>query len=165
MTNSIFQQAVDSVLRREAGYVNDPQDPGGETNFGITKRSYPSLNIKFLTREQAVEIYRRDFWERIRGDELPAPLAFFLLDMAANLGVSQTVRYLQRAAGVPLDGVLGPKTLAAAQDPAVLPSLAQLREAHYKGLRTFGRYGRGWLTRNREVLAAAQSLKPETRSA
>ena len=65
-----FEKAVEFVLRMEGGYVNDPKDPGGETNFGIAKKSYPGVDIKNLTEEQAEEIYKRDYWEKYNIGEL-----------------------------------------------------------------------------------------------
>ena len=154
---SLFNQAVRSVLKHEGGYVNDPSDPGGETKYGITKRSYPHLDIACLAVGDAIAIYRTDFWDRIHGDELPAGLAYFLLDTAVNLGVVQAVRYLQAAAGVPVDSVVGPVTLVACGNPGVLDRLRKLREEHYRCLRTFSRYGTGWLRRTAEVYAQAKA--------
>jgi len=156
---SLFDQSVRSVLKHEAGYVNDPSDPGGETKYGITKRSYPTLDIAMLEVGDAIAIYRADFWDRIHGDELPASLAYFMLDTAVNLGVVQSVRYLQRAAGVPVDGVVGPVTLVACRNPGVLDRLRKLREEHYRCLRTFSRYGTGWLRRTAEVYTQAKAFE------
>lgn len=153
-----FDIAVRAVLAHEGGYVNDPHDPGGETKFGICRRSYPNVEIATLELDDAVAIYRRDFWDRIHGDELPADLAFFLLDTAVNLGVVQAVRYLQRAANVQVDGIMGPATILACKHDGVLDSFAGYREEHYRKLRTFDRFGRGWLRRMYEALGAARSL-------
>lgn len=110
-----FDEAFDRVLGHEGGYVNNPNDPGGETNWGISKRSYPHLDIKNLTRDQAREIYFRDFWERIYADKLPDGVAFQAFDFAVHSGIETAVRYLQRAMGVADDGYWGPVTAAAAQ--------------------------------------------------
>ena len=119
---SLFLDLVDRVLSHEGGYVNDPNDPGGETKWGISKRSYPQLNIKGLTRQDAIAIYQRDFWQRVQGDRLPVPFVFQALDAAVNHGIGNAVRWMQRAAGVADDGVIGPVTLAAVarQEPADL---------------------------------------------
>ena len=66
-----FDEAFEILIGHEGGYVNDKRDPGGETKYGIAKRSYPNVDVRNLTRAQAVDIYRRDFWQRVRGDELP----------------------------------------------------------------------------------------------
>ena len=99
---------------------------------------------------QAVDIYRRDFWQRVRGDELPREFAFQALDAAVNHGIGNAVRWMQRAAGVADDGVIGPVTLAAVQraQPAdlVLRFNAE-RLRFYAKLTTFGTFGRGWVNR------------------
>lgn len=147
---SLFLDLVDRVLSHEGGYVNDPNDPGGETKWGISKRSYPHLNIKDLTRQDAIAIYQRDFWQRVQGDKLPVPFAFQALDAAVNHGIGNAVRWMQRAAGVADDGVIGPVTLAAVarQEPAdlVLNFNAERLEFYAK-LQTFDHFGRGWTRR------------------
>lgn len=147
---SMFLDLIDRVLSHEGGYVNDPRDPGGETKFGIAKRSYPHLNIKDLTRQDAIAIYQRDFWQRVQGDKLPLPFVFQALDAAVNHGIGNAVRWMQRAAGVADDGVIGPATLAAVarQEPAdlVLNFNAERLEFYAK-LQTFDHFGRGWARR------------------
>ncbi len=147
---SLYLDLVDRVLSHEGGYVNDPNDPGGETKWGISKRSYPHLNIKDLTRQDAIAIYQRDFWQRVQGDKLPVPFVFQALDAAVNHGIGNAVRWMQRAAGVADDGVIGPVTLAAVarQEPAdlVLNFNAERLEFYAK-LQTFDHFGRGWTRR------------------
>jgi len=109
-----FDEAVKVILEHEGGYVNDPNDSGGETNFGISKRSYPDLNIKGLTVEQAKEIYKKDYWDRIRGDSIVSDtIATDILDTAVNMGVVTTAKLLQTCLGVTVDGHIGDKTLQA----------------------------------------------------
>ncbi|MGB4817554.1 MAG: glycosyl hydrolase 108 family protein, partial [Saprospiraceae bacterium] len=108
-----FDKAIERCLGHEGGYSNDPDDPGGETQWGISKRSYPSLNIKDLTREQAIALYHRDFWNKIGGESFPTSIGFQLMDFAINSGPSTALRALQRAVGVADDGHIGPFTLAA----------------------------------------------------
>lgn len=110
-----FDQCVDKVLSHEGGYVNNPSDPGGETQWGISKRAYPHLDIKNLTRDAAIQIYRRDYWDRAQCDKLPPTLAYLLFDCAVNSGIGQATRFLQRAIGVADDGQIGPLTIAAVQ--------------------------------------------------
>lgn len=109
-----FDIAFDRLLGHEGGYVNNPADPGGETNWGISKRSYPNVNIKLLTRDGAKEIYRRDFWSRVNADRLNDGVAYQLFDFAINSGIETAVRYFQRALGVADDGHWGPISQAAA---------------------------------------------------
>lgn len=145
-----FRDYIERVLTHEGGYVNDPRDPGGETKWGIAKRSYPQLDIKSLTREDAIAIYERDFWQRVQGDRLPGPFAFQALDAAVNHGIGNSVRWLQRAAGVADDGIIGPVTLAAVarQEAAdlVLNFNAERLEFYAK-LQNFDAFGRGWARR------------------
>jgi len=100
-----FDTAFDRLLGHEGGYVNHPKDPGGETNWGISKRSYPNVDIKNLTREQAAQIYLRDFWQPL-GDA-PAAVKFQAFDFAVNSGIQTAIRKLQAAIGVADDGHWG----------------------------------------------------------
>jgi len=86
-TRMNFDIAFDRLMGHEGGYVNNPNDPGGETNWGISKRSYPDVDIKNLTREDAKVIYKRDYWDKIDGDHLPLSIAFQLFDFAVNSSV------------------------------------------------------------------------------
>jgi lysozyme family protein len=146
----VFDALIDRVLSHEGGYVNDPRDPGGETKFGISKRAYPQLDIKNLTRAQAIEVYRRDYWARMRGDDLPPGVAFQVFDSAVNHGIGQAIRWLQRAAGVADDGVVGPVTIAAVKrlDPAdVVLAFNAERLEFYTKLSTWQAFGAGWARR------------------
>lgn len=109
-----FNTAINRVLGIEGGYVNNPNDPGGETKFGISKRSYPNVDIKNLTREGAVSIYHIDFWTPLQGGGLYGSVMYQALDFAVNSGIQTSIRYLQRALAVADDGHWGPVTKAAA---------------------------------------------------
>ena len=116
-----FDEIIEHVLKHEGGYVNDPTDLGGETNYGITKRFYPDIDIKNLTEEQAKEIYKRDYWDKNRVDELPEQLRHIFFDMCVNQGRGTAVKVLQRAANakgakLKVDGGMGPATLKAIQN-------------------------------------------------
>lgn len=84
------------IFKWEGGYSNDPSDPGGETNFGISKRAYPNLDIRNLTKQQAQEIYQRDYWNAISGDTLNPSLAAAALDTAVNMGVTRAKQFLSQ---------------------------------------------------------------------
>ena len=149
-----FYKAVEFVLKHEGYYSNDPKDPGGETKFGISKRAYPSLDIKNLTREQAIDIYKRDYW-----DKLPAGLAEnvhgALFDCAVNTGISRAIRLLQAAIKVKPDGVWGAKsasTLHKLDTNEALIKFATERIMFYAALSTFSRFGKGWVNRVVESL-------------
>lgn len=90
-----FNKAIEFVLKWEGGYSNNPADPGGETKFGISKRAYPNLNIASLTKEQAVAIYRKDYWEKCGCDRLEYPLDVIVFDTAVNCGVQRALTWLQ----------------------------------------------------------------------
>ncbi len=145
-----FDVSIARVLGNEGGYVNDPDDPGGETQWGISKRSYPMLDIRTLTRDSAIAIYRRDFWERISADQLPVMLQFLVLDFAVNCGVETAVRKVQAAAGVADDGHFGPVSFAAikAMAPTVLTLRFLAEELDYRRkLKGWPKYGAGWTAR------------------
>jgi lysozyme family protein len=166
---SLFDTLIDRVLHHEGGYVNHPRDPGGATNFGITQRTLTSIrqanpslglpaNVKNLTRDQAKTCYRIAYWNPIRGDQLPKPFAFQLLDSYVNTSPETVIRWAQRAAGVADDGKIGPVTLAALQaaDPAdlVLNFIAS-RIEYVTGLSTWDAFGKGWARRWAENLRHA----------
>lgn len=145
-----FDVLIERVLGHEGGYVNHPSDPGGETKYGIAKRSYPNVDIKALTKEDAKEIYRRDFWNRIEGWKLHEDVAYQVLDAAVNHGPGNAIRWLQRAAGVADDGVLGPISYAAinripAVDLVLLFNAERLE--FYTKLSTWSSFGKGWVRR------------------
>ena len=113
-----FDDIIEVVLKHEGGYVNDPVDPGGETNFGIAKRSHPDVDIKNLTKEGAKEIYYQDYWMKNRVPQLPDDLKHIYFDMCVNQGRGRAVKIVQRAAnargaGLKVDGGMGPITIAA----------------------------------------------------
>ena len=99
-------EAIEFVLRHEGGYANYPSDPGGETNFGISRRSYPDEDIKGMTRERAAAIYHRDYWQPICGDALPETLAVPLMDYAVNSGVSRACNAIQEIVGMDRTGCI-----------------------------------------------------------
>ena len=117
-----FNEIIEKVLEHEGGYVNDPNDRGGETNFGITKKFYPAVDIKNLTKEKAKHIYHTDYWRRGKCDEIPSRLRHIYFDMLVNFGKRGAVKVLQRAANaknkdkIDEDGGLGPATLNAIQN-------------------------------------------------
>lgn len=110
---SPWEMAIAFVLEQEGGYTTDPNDPGGETNYGISKKAYPSLDIKNLTVDQAKDIYKRDYWNPCRCDNLPFSIALAVFDMAVNQGVTTAIKTLQDTFGVVADGIIGPMTLNA----------------------------------------------------
>lgn len=108
-----FDEAFDLLIGHEGNYINDPKDPGGETNWGISKRSYPQLDIKNLTKEAAKNIYWKDYWVPSAVNLLPDTLIFDVFDTAVNSGPKTAIKIMQKMVGTVQDGVIGPKTLAA----------------------------------------------------
>ena len=147
-----FNTAFDRLIGHEGGYVNPkPEvDPGGETNWGISKRSYPHLNIKSLTREDARAIYRVDFWSRINADELHDGVAFQSFDYAINSGIETAVRHLQRAVGVADDGHWGPISRAAAQRQSESDTILRLNAERLEYMTRLSNWfpnSKGWARR------------------
>ena len=105
-----FRTALAFTLKFEGGLVDNPDDPGGLTNFGISQRSYPGEDIRGLTRKRVEQIYRQDFWDTLEGDKLPPEVAFVLFDYAVHAGVSRSIRDLQVIVHTPSDGIMGPAT-------------------------------------------------------
>ena len=156
-----FEDIIVKVLHHEGGYVNDPKDPGGETNFGIAKRSHPDVDIKNLTENKAKSIYKEHYWDKNKVEELPYQLRHIYFDMCVNQGKGRAVKILQRAANakgasLKVDGGLGPKTLAAIEDSNVeLQRVRSYRVKYYADLVTrkpdLEKFYYGWFKRALEV--------------
>lgn len=158
MTSANFQRAIPILLEEEGGLADDPNDPGGLTKYGISQRSYPHVDIRALTPEDAAAIYARDFWPACGAEALPWPLCLFVFDHAVNAGSVAAIKCLQRAAHVGDDGKLGPQTIAAVQR-ANLRSLCRqfnVERCHYYfSLAGFPRFGLGWIGRVASVALKA----------
>lgn len=145
-----FDMAFDRLMDHEGGYVNDPNDPGGETKYGVSKRSYPDLDIKNLTRDAAKEIFRRDFWDRINGDAVYDGVAWQLADFAYHSGPETAVRYFQRALGVADDGRFGPVSRKAAETMSESDQIQRVLAERLDFLTRLSNWkhaGRGWARR------------------
>ena len=150
---SNFDRAFIELLGHEGGYSNNPNDPGGETNWGITvavarENGYVS-SMKDMDQSVAKTIYAKKYWLPVF-DDLPYEVAFQVFDAAVNSGVGQAVRWLQRAVGAADDGKLGPVTLQAAKaaDPLKLVLLFNAeRLAFMTNLSTWSSFGKGWARR------------------
>jgi lysozyme family protein len=145
-----FDQAFDKLIGHEGGYVNDRNDPGGETRFGISKRSYPGEDIANLTLDRARELYARDFWGPAGCDAMPDAAKLQVFDTAVNSGVKTAIRLVQKAVGTNADGVLGPITLQAIQSMPAARFIARFngqRLEYMTGLATWASFGRGWARR------------------
>lgn len=157
-----FDQAFERLIAHEGGYVNHPQDPGGETHWGITLRTARANGytgrMRDMTRAQAKAIYRDAYWGRARADEYDPAIGFQLFDAAVNHGMGNATRFLQRAVGVADDGVIGPMTVAAVRRMSVTDVLARFnaeRLEFYTRLTTWPTFGKGWARRVAENLRHA----------
>lgn len=153
-----FETAFDRLISNEGGYVFHSADPGGETNWGISKRSYPDLNIKALTREDAKSIYQRDFWLKGQMDQFDFAIAFQAFDAAVNHGISRAIKLLQQAAGAVPDGVIGAQTVKAIHTKSVTDMLLLIiayRIKYWTSLPTWNTFGRGWANRAADDLIFA----------
>jgi len=149
-----FDQAFEKLLGHEGRYSNHPADKGGETMWGITEsvaRAHGYVGaMEELTQWQAGAIYRASYWTPLKADQLPAEVRFDVFDGAVNSGVAQSAKWLQRALGVTVDGVVGPQTLAAAQRAPAAVLKCQYngqRLAFMTDLATWPMFGKGWARR------------------
>jgi lysozyme family protein len=174
MAKDNFAAVMEEIFAHEGGLSMTPKDPGnwtggkvgaGElrgTKYGIAAHAHPGVNIQALTKAEAREIYRRAYWQPIRGDDLRPGLDLVTMDPAVNSGVSRGVRWLQAGCGARQDGRMGPLTLSAANgaaDPvAVIRRACAARMGFLRGLRTWGSFGRGWSRRVASVEAVATRM-------
>ena len=150
-----FEKAVIHVLNFEGGYVDNPLDKGGETKYGISKRAYPSIDIKNLTKETATEIYYRDYWLASSCDRMEYNVALIVFDMSVNHGVSRSIKLLQKVLKVTEDGIIGMQTLGALRTDFLFPmDILQERTHFYLRLPAtqLKEFGRGWINRVFDLL-------------
>lgn len=165
-----FDFCLKRLFEEEGGEVDDSRDPGGHTNMGITQRTLNRArkvlqglpaSVSDLTRHDCARIYEALFWRTVRGDDLPLPLALLVFDCSVNQGEGDARKFLQQALGVAVDGVLGPKTIAAAQASG-LPAIEEMaaRRMHDYMLldRLDDTFGLGWSRRLVRILSEAVRL-------
>ncbi len=172
MTAALYKPSLALVLAHEGGYVNHPKDPGGETNKGVIKAVYdsyrkvkglPIQSVKLIQPLEIEEIYRRQYWRMVKGDDLPAGLDYAVFDFAVNSGISRAIKYLQKLVGVWADGAIGLQTLSAvyaaakADEEMLIARYCANRLAFLKSLSTFPTFGKGWTRRVIGDLSGVQS--------
>lgn len=161
------------LKRHEGGFVNHPKDPGGATNMGITlatfrrhiKRNGTVSDLKRMTWEQAAKVYRSQYWNKVRGDDLPPGVDYTVFDFAVNSGPSRAAKFLQRIVGVEQDGEIGPITLAAVNRMApadVINGVCDARLSFMQGLKTWPTFRKGWSRRVKDVKAHSLKLASQT---
>lgn len=167
---SNFDACLKEILHHEGGFVNNPRDPGGMTNLGVTKEVYEAWIgypvsesiMRKLTPQLVTPLYKRNYWNAVRGDDLPIGIDLCVFDFAVNAGPKRAVRYLQRMIGAEADGSFGPKTLSilsqyigSKKEQFAVAYYQDLRRDYYKALPAYGSFGRGWDRRVNEVEATA----------
>jgi lysozyme family protein len=166
---SDWQKSFELMLKSEGGYVNNPADPGGMTNLGVTKATWENwvgresdeAEMRGLTPEKVEPLYKKKYWDAVRGDELPPGISYLCFDFAVNAGAGRSIKTLQTAVGVTPDGGFGPMTMAAVQavDPVeLIERFSQAKEDFYRSLNTFATFGKGWLNRVADVKVKASSM-------
>jgi lysozyme family protein len=161
---SNFEKCLAKMLAHEGGFVNHPQDPGGMTNLGVTKRVWEEWvghevdekQMRALTPETVAPLYKRKYWDAVRADDLVAGVDYVVFDVAVNSGPGRAIKFLQSSVGVTADGGFGPATLAAVEkaeeDPARLVELYCAKRLEFlQSLKTFETFGKGWSRRVAEV--------------
>ena len=157
------------MLKSEGGFVNRPSDPGGMTNLGVTKATWENwvgresdeAEMRGLTPEKVEPLYKKKYFDAVRGDELPMGLDYLMFDFAVNAGAGRAIKTLQTAVGVTPDGGFGPMTMAAVQavDPnELIERFSQAKEDFYRSLTTFATFGKGWLNRVADVKVKASAM-------
>ncbi len=177
MARSRFDICLDLVLHHEGGYVDNPRDPGGATNLGITRKTLarwrkvspwwalPKNAVQGLERSEAARIYRASYWDRCRAGELPEGVDLAVFDFAVNSGPDRAIRALQQSLNISADGYIGPLALDAIRTSVGLQGAAGLidtlcnrREGFLARLRTFPVFGRGWKARVQAIRIAALAM-------
>jgi lysozyme family protein len=157
-----FEQCLALVLKHEGGFVNHPKDPGGMTNLGVTKKvweeyvghSVDETTMRGLGPADVAPLYKKNYWDKIHGDQLPSGVDYACFDLAVNSGVGRAAKLLQQAVGVSADGAIGPATLdaVASQNPRdVATEVCDLRLKFLQSLPIFATFGKGWSRRVAEV--------------
>jgi len=166
---SNWDNAFKLMLKSEGGFVNHPSDPGGMTNLGVTKATWENwvgresdeAEMRGLTPEKVEPLYKKKYFDAVRGDELPVGLDYLMFDFAVNAGAGRAIKTLQTAVGVTPDGGFGPMTMAAVQavDPVdLIERFSQAKEDFYRSLTTFATFGKGWLNRVADVKVKASAM-------
>ena len=153
---SDYKECLDLVLKSEGGWVNNPNDPGGETNLGVTKAvweeyvGHPVTTMKNLTKDDVAPLYEQKYWRACYGEVLPRGLDFIVFSMGVNAGPGRSVKLFQQSIGCVPDGVIGPATrslICASNTATLISKFSEVRREYYRSLKTFPIFGKGWLSR------------------
>ena len=166
-----FDRSLAKVLVLEGGFVNDPDDTGGATNKGVTQAVYDTYrksvgagrqSVRLISDDEVRAIYKSRYWDLVKGDQLPPGVGYVVFDGGVNSGPGQSVKWLQRALGLAkVDGLVGPETLAAVNavddHDALIAKIIALRDAFLHALKGWKKFGKGWASRIKQVLAVGQA--------
>mgnify|MGYP001316426921 CR=1 FL=1 len=169
MAEKNWEKSLELLLKHEGGYVDHPDDPGGETNLGVTKAVYEehggTKDMKDLTVEDVKPIYKKSYWDRVKGDDLPAGLDLCVFDFGVNAGTGRAAKYLQTMIGTVADGGIGPNTLKKLDEyldenglTKTINDYQDARQEYYESLSTFETFGKGWTRRVKETTNSALSM-------
>lgn len=168
-----YEKCLETILHHEGGYVNHPSDPGGMTNMGVTKRVYDEfydtdadentmMNLEF---EDVAPIYRRNYWDRMKCDDMPTGLDLVVFDWGVNSGTGRAAKKLQELIGCIPDGGVGPQTLSFLERfvesegiENTINAYSQMRQEFYESLDTFETFGKGWTRRVDETRTLAMEM-------
>ena len=164
-----FDKCLEMLLHHEGGFVDHPKDPGGMTNLGVTRKVYEKWvgrkvteqEMRDLTPDDVAPIYKKNYWDKVRGDDLPSGVDWVAFDWAVNSGTGRPAKAIQRCIGAIQDGAIGPKTLAlvSEKDPEhIIQYVTTTRQRFYERLKTFETFGRGWTRRNSETQEIALEM-------
>jgi lysozyme family protein len=164
-----FDHCLELLLSHEGGFVNHPKDPGGMTNLGVTRATYEQFvgrhvtedEMRALTPEIVAPLYKANYWDKARCDDLSTGVDWTVFDWGVNSGMSRPVKALQRIVGVVADGGVGPYTLRAIgnkDSTELVEKMYEARQHFYENLSTFATFGKGWTRRNKETLEQALKL-------
>ena len=166
---SNYDECLKTILHHEGGYVNHPKDPGGETNLGVTKRVYQehggTKDMKDLLVEDVAPIYKKGYWDKMKGDDLPGGLDLCVFDFGVNAGPGRAAKFLQQMIGTTVDGGIGPNTLAKVEEYVrengeheTVKKYQEMRQKYYEQLSTFATFGKGWTRRVEETTKLALDI-------
>jgi lysozyme family protein len=169
MAEANWNQCLAFVFAAEGGYTDDPMDPGGATNLGITLNelsvwrhtAVTKADVQNLQTDEASAIYRTNYWNASRCTDLPAGIDLMVFDASVNMGNGRSAKILQQVAGTTIDGSIGPQTLAALTGKSpqdIVGGLADARIAFYQSLPTFDHFGHGWTARVNNAKAHALQM-------
>ena len=165
-----YQSALNHVLQSEGLWSDNPADPGGATMKGVTLSVYQAWkgnshiskeDLRNISDQEVADIYKQNYWDKVKGDDLPSGVDYAVFDASVNMGVGRASKLIQTAVGVPADGVIGNQTVQAiknANPVELIDKFSAEKDAFYKSLPTFGTFGKGWLNRVAQVKTTSESM-------